>query len=665
MVTCGAEGRTDARTRDNDRGGGHAASAACRWSRSSSSIAVIIPVILAATLGLLTSARLATNTKTSQELNAAAASFAESLKDVTYVACAVDRRLRRCDRRCGSRRPIPTSSSTSSTSNTGIRRRRLRPRPTPPAPSPDQRCPTDHDRTHRARRRRQLSVVKRDPARRVPVSTMMPLVRPRRPERVTLVETLAVVAISSIIMIPLLGWGLVAIQEQEAVLDRNTDGASIGFLRTYFVRDVASAADAKIGTYAEEPTAPAERARAPGADAAPPGWRRRRVRRLQRGHVLGRRRAQHLAPGVRRYDARRRRPSSSIGSPRAPPPYLYRPGRSGPLPRTTAAESAFSLTTVDAETVAMTATVRAGKTVHQRSDRPGVRLTRRRTSSSSPTSVFRGDTVTFRRLGVVRPEGRHAVALLGLRRRHLSTDAVATHSYSALGEFAAVYTATDDDGTPASDFVRITVNNRLPTAVISRPSDRISTYAVCRRELRRQRLERRGDAPFGGTVVDYQWTYGDGTTSTQTSPAAHTHQFTSLSPGTAPFRRKSGSVEDNDGGLSPYDVANVTVTNRPPTTPSVTANSGPGPITGIVPRTVTFASTVSDPDICRRFRRGADLRVGLRRRGTPDRSQPHLHLHDGRAVHRPTDGHRHGRGIGDLQPDHRRSQHLAGGRVSP
>lgn len=52
-------------------------------------IAVLIPVVLAATLGLLTSARLATNTKVSQELNAAAASFGESLKEVAYVDCAV------------------------------------------------------------------------------------------------------------------------------------------------------------------------------------------------------------------------------------------------------------------------------------------------------------------------------------------------------------------------------------------------------------------------------------------------------------------------------------------------------------------------------------------------------------------------------------------------
>ena len=52
-------------------------------------VAVLVPVVLAATLGLLTSARLATNTKVSQELNAAAASFSESLKQVAYVDCAV------------------------------------------------------------------------------------------------------------------------------------------------------------------------------------------------------------------------------------------------------------------------------------------------------------------------------------------------------------------------------------------------------------------------------------------------------------------------------------------------------------------------------------------------------------------------------------------------
>ena len=51
-------------------------------------IAVLVPIILAATLGLLTTARLSTDTKVSQELNAAAASYSESLKEVAYVGCA-------------------------------------------------------------------------------------------------------------------------------------------------------------------------------------------------------------------------------------------------------------------------------------------------------------------------------------------------------------------------------------------------------------------------------------------------------------------------------------------------------------------------------------------------------------------------------------------------
>ena len=75
--------------------------------------------------------------------------------------------------------------------------------------------------------------------------------RGRSQEGVTLVETLAVLAISSIIMIPLLGWAVLAIQEQEAALNRNVDGASIGLLRTYFVRDVASANGAATGAAAE------------------------------------------------------------------------------------------------------------------------------------------------------------------------------------------------------------------------------------------------------------------------------------------------------------------------------------------------------------------------------------------------------------------------------
>lgn len=51
-------------------------------------VTVLVPVVLAAALGLLTSAKLSTSTKVSQQLNAAAASYGESLKEITYQDCA-------------------------------------------------------------------------------------------------------------------------------------------------------------------------------------------------------------------------------------------------------------------------------------------------------------------------------------------------------------------------------------------------------------------------------------------------------------------------------------------------------------------------------------------------------------------------------------------------
>lgn len=51
-------------------------------------VCVLVPVVLAAALGLLTSARLSNSTKVSQELRAASASYAESIKELAYVDCA-------------------------------------------------------------------------------------------------------------------------------------------------------------------------------------------------------------------------------------------------------------------------------------------------------------------------------------------------------------------------------------------------------------------------------------------------------------------------------------------------------------------------------------------------------------------------------------------------
>lgn len=51
-------------------------------------LGVMVPVVLAATLGMLVTVRASSAAKISQELDAAAASYVESLKQTAYVPCA-------------------------------------------------------------------------------------------------------------------------------------------------------------------------------------------------------------------------------------------------------------------------------------------------------------------------------------------------------------------------------------------------------------------------------------------------------------------------------------------------------------------------------------------------------------------------------------------------
>ncbi len=76
-------------------------------------------------------------------------------------------------------------------------------------------------------------------------------IRRRLPQSgVTLVETLLTVSIASLIMIPLMGWAITAMRGQVDAKERNIDSASVGLLRTYFIRDVASADSAAVGAAA-------------------------------------------------------------------------------------------------------------------------------------------------------------------------------------------------------------------------------------------------------------------------------------------------------------------------------------------------------------------------------------------------------------------------------
>ncbi len=414
---------------------------------------------------------------------------------------------------------------------------------------------------------------------------------PRRQSGVTLIETLAVLAISSIIMIPLLGWGLVAIQEQDAVLDRNTDGVSIGFLRTYFVRDVASATDAKIGTYAEGTDCTGGAGAGTGAETL------LRLSVDDTKYVVYNEVTSSIGAGLsiwrRECDGTTLVAATEVVDRVATGTTAVTcTARDGaPVAEDDCGRVSFRLTTEDAETVAMTAIVRAGKTVTSVPSGP-VYVSPLVDIEVMPTTVFRGDVVTFDASASSDPKGGTLSHHWDFGDGTTSTDAVATHTYTTLGEFTAVYTATNGDGTPASDYVRVTVNNRPPIGVISEPTGPITTYRCTDVTFAAVGSNDDGDAPYGGTVDIYQWFYGEGNSDGLTSPAPHTHQF-----------RADGNflpslvVVDNDGGASTMVTTPVAVVNRPPDTPVITADGGPGPIGGLVSKTVAFASTASDPDL--------------------------------------------------------------------
>ena len=427
---------------------------------------------------------------------------------------------------------------------------------------------------------------------------MSKTIRRRFPQSgVTLVETLLVVTISSLIMVPMLGWAIMAMREKVDTNERNVDSASIGLLRTYFIRDVASADAAHTG------------AAAAGTDCTGGGGEAQvgaeTLLKLETGstsYIVYNQTTDSEGTGTsvwrRECDGATLIESAEMVS---------RVDPSGTtmtcLPRSGAAASDcgrinFKVTTVAGEAVSMTATVRTGDAVSAPAGpvyvSPVVNIV-----VSHPDPLYRGQTVTFDASSTTDPTGGTLSHNWDFGDGTTSSDEVATHAYTTLGEFTAIYTATNEDGTPASDYDRVLVENRPPTAVISAPSNGSSTYRCTNMTFGATGSNDSGDSSFGGSVASYKWDYGDGTTSTRASAANHTHQFARLSPngGQNPLN-VSLVVTDNDGGDSVAETRSVTVANRAPSAFSITGNGNSSNVSANGPVTVNFASTATDLDLC-------------------------------------------------------------------
>ena len=254
----------------------------------------------------------------------------------------------------------------------------------------------------------------------------------------------------------------------------------------------------------------------------------------------------------------------------------------------------FRLVTEDDETVSMTATVRTGEAVGGSAPpvyvSPDVSITSPApVPPSEAVIVYRGEPVTF--AASSSQEGGGALT------HHWdfgdgtlpSTDDDPTYAYTDLGSFTAIYTATNSDGTPASDYVRITVKNRDPFAIISVPLGDLTTNRCTPEPFSGENSHDGDDAAFNEDPLGYTWDFGDDTSSSAANP---THQFQTLGNLTVGL-----TVTDEDGGWD-SETRSVMVQNRPPKISVLTANGESESLSGHSPLDVTFNATASDDDDC-------------------------------------------------------------------
>src|SRR5205823_3499957 len=96
-----------------------------------------------------------------------------------------------------------------------------------------------------------------------------------------------------------------------------------------------------------------------------------------------------------------------------------------------------------------------------------------------------------------------------------STSATPSHTYATAGTYTVTLTVTDDKG--ATGTVSRTVTVTLPANVSPTASftSSVSGLAVT--------VNGSASSDPDGTLASYAWTFGDGSTATGATPAAHTY----------------------------------------------------------------------------------------------------------------------------------------------
>jgi len=198
----------------------------------------------------------------------------------------------------------------------------------------------------------------------------------------------------------------------------------------------------------------------------------------------------------------------------------------------------ITLTVTDDDGAVSTAT--ATKTVL---NRPPVA-----TLTESAETVYTGELITFNSSESYDPDGYIASYFWDFGDGSNTTGIVVSHVYVDDGDYTVTLVVTDDDGDTATATATKTILNRSPVASFTESAEVIYTgNAIV--------FNASESYDPDGTIVDYYWTFGDGTNTTGT---VVTHAYLDNGTYTVTLR-----ATDDDGAIDTVSAVK-TILNRPP-----------------------------------------------------------------------------------------------------
>jgi len=198
---------------------------------------------------------------------------------------------------------------------------------------------------------------------------------------------------------------------------------------------------------------------------------------------------------------------------------------------------------------------------------------------SGPTTGLVGMAVTFNGSGSTDPDGTIVSYDWDLGDGSMDTGESVTHSYATTGSYDVTLTVTDNSGNTDSTTLTITIaaSNVPPVAVISGPSNGTEGVPVS--------LNGSGSSDADGTIVSYEWDFGDGSAGSGET-VSHTY--------VAGAYTVTLTVTD-DMGATGEATMNISITA--PTEPQPPIADAGGPYMADVGASVQFDGSGSmDPD---------------------------------------------------------------------